>query len=170
MRPQNPAESLIFRAAKDDEKAGSASAAVSSWHVISIVAVFWRFRLTIGGGRFVPCVVCYFVVACVALAIAASGCRMCASPYDYCGPVCDSGCGGRLWTGRGSGNAPYLRRYACERRRSVPAAPSTNYAPQKTPTPATMPPITLPSPSPALGTASSRWAMWHLVLRRRCRR
>lgn len=25
---------------------------------------------------------------------AGSGCRMCASPYDYCGPVVDDGCAG----------------------------------------------------------------------------
>jgi hypothetical protein len=26
--------------------------------------------------------------------LAATGCRMCASPYDYCGPVVESGCVG----------------------------------------------------------------------------
>jgi hypothetical protein len=28
------------------------------------------------------------------LMMAAGGCRMCASPYDYCGPVVDSNCCG----------------------------------------------------------------------------
>ena len=30
----------------------------------------------------------------VGLALTACGCRMCASPYDYCGPLCDGCCGG----------------------------------------------------------------------------
>ncbi len=30
----------------------------------------------------------------VGLALTACGCRMCASPYDYCGPMCDGCCGG----------------------------------------------------------------------------
>jgi len=34
------------------------------------------------------------VITLLSLLIAAGGCRMCASPYDYCGPVVDSDCCG----------------------------------------------------------------------------
>ncbi|HEY2826619.1 MAG TPA: hypothetical protein VGJ04_03380 [Pirellulales bacterium] len=35
---------------------------------------------------------------------AATGCRMCASPYDYCGPVVECGCMGGGDYGGGCGN------------------------------------------------------------------
>ncbi len=47
----------------------------------------------------------------LSLVIAASGCRMCSSPYDYCGPVVDSDCcgypGGGPAMGANQGGAIY---------------------------------------------------------------
>ena len=69
----------------------------------------------------------YLLALSIVGVIAAGGCRMCASPYDYCGPVveCDDS--------------------------SHPAAytmPTTNSAPEAVPAPQAKPELQSPSPVP----------------------
>jgi hypothetical protein len=81
-------------------------------------------------------------VSATAFAIAtAEGCRMCASPYDYCGPVVESGGCGENGGGPApvSKVAPYYNGTPNNDGDVMPAPPATNSAPQRTPTPATTP-------------------------------
>ncbi len=77
---------------------------------------------------------------CTALCVmaASSGCRMCASPYDYCGPVveCDC-CGDGGHSAENQESVPYYNGQLPGSNNTMPAQPNANL--QRAPTPATMP-------------------------------
>ena len=69
--------------------------------------------------------------------LAGAGCRMCASPYDYCGPVVE-----------------------CDDQESASTMPATRAAPESVPTPQAKPyseaPATPPAPTPEPAPQASR--------------
>jgi hypothetical protein len=87
--------------------------------------------------------------------VAATGCRMCASPYDYCGPVVECGCmeatGGGPATGNcgcGGSAAPGDVLDSSRMMKGVPAIPSGE----------TISPENVPAaPAPAPSTGYSAW-------------
>jgi hypothetical protein len=95
-------------------------------------------------------VLAFSIVTLGAMILATSGgCRMCASPYDYCGPVVDSGdCGsGPGYTQGGARmDGEYYENGAAPEEINRPAPPQK----MGTPTPA-------PTPSPApFGTSAQK--------------